>query len=109
MKIDNLDPVTKNDAPLTPRTTDTTVHLTPFDAVSGVKETWYSLDGATAVKGTSVLITAAGHVGRHWIRYCSIDNAGNVEMSRWFSVDVAAAEVHSVARGPHHGVVIRRR
>ena len=99
VKIDNLDPVTKNDAPLAPRTTDTTVHFTPFDAVSGVKETWYSLDGFTAVKGTSVLITAAGHVGRHWIRYWSIDNAGNVEMSRWCSVDIAAAKIGSVARG----------
>ena len=109
VKIDNLDPVTKNDAPLAPRTTDTTVHLTPFDAVSGVKETWYSLDGFTAVKGTSVLITASGHVGRHWIRYYSIDNAGNVEMSRWCSVDIAAAKIAPVARGAHHGVVIRRR
>jgi hypothetical protein len=55
------------------------VHFAATDADSGVKETWYAVDDGAWTQGTQVTITAAGNNGVHWIRYYSIDNAGNQE------------------------------
>ena len=106
VKIDARPPRTTDDAPLTPQTGNVTVHLTAADSLtgvtasSGVKETWYSVDGAGWVKGSAVTITAAGHIGRHWIAYYSTDNAGNTEMTRWCSLTISAsALVRHAVRG----------
>jgi hypothetical protein len=94
VKIDARSPRTTDDAPLSPRTGSVTVHLTAADsltgvtACSGVKETWSSLDGAGWVKGTAVSVSG---LGRHWICYYSVDNAGNAEMTRWCSVTISAS------------------
>jgi len=106
VKIDARPPRTTDDAPLTPQTHDVTVHLTAADSLTGVtacsdvKETWYSVDGAGWVKGSSATITAASYVGLHWICYYSVDNAGNAEMTRWCSVTISAgALVKRALRG----------
>ncbi len=50
------------------------------------------------MKGTSVPVSG---VGRHWIAYYSVDNAGNIEMTRWCSVTISAsALVKRTLRGP---------
>jgi len=79
VKMDGRAPATTNDAPSGAHNHDVTVHFAATDADSGAKETWYAVDDGAWTQGTQVTITAAGNNGVHWIRYYSIDNAGNQE------------------------------
>jgi len=82
VKLDGRAPTTGDDAPVGPRVSDVTVHLTAGDAHSGVAGTWYSVDGGAWTPGTEVLVPAPGdgsNDGVHWIHYYSTDNAGNAE------------------------------
>jgi C1A family cysteine protease len=107
VSIDARPPRTTDDAPLTSRTSDVTVHFASVDslvgvtACSGVKETWCRVDSGGWLKGTQVTVPSAGNLGVHWICYYSRDNAGNLEMTRWCSVTIAASALgrHAV-RGP---------
>jgi len=110
VKIDGKPPQTANDAPRdsagapVPQTQALTVHLTPTDqaALSGVKETWWSLDGGTWTKGTSVSVPAQN--GYHFVRYYSVDNAGNSESVRTCTVRMVIS-----AKALHRGLPARRR
>jgi hypothetical protein len=94
--IDARAPVTTDDAPLTPQSSDVTVHLTAADsmfgvtACSGVAATRYSVDGGRWLSGTQVVVPAARNAGVHWIAYYSTDNAGNAEYAKCCSVTIAA-------------------
>jgi kexin len=94
--MDARPPLTTDDAPLTPQVSDVTVHFAAADslfgvsACSGVKETWYSVDGGDWQQSTQVTITAAGNAGLHWIAYYSLDNAGNAEYVKSRGVTIAA-------------------
>ena len=107
VKIDARPPITTNDAPLAPQTSAVTVHFTAADslmgvsACSGLKETWYRVDGGGWVKGTQVTVPAAGNAGVHWIAYYSLDNCGNVEYVRWCSVTITAAGASTRVVRPH--------
>ena len=78
VRIDRDAPVTTDDAPSTWATGTVTVHLTSTDAVSGVDETYYSLDGSDpsipATEGTVV-----SSEGTTTLKYYSVDAAGNAE------------------------------
>ena len=78
VKIDRDAPVSTDDAPSTWATGTVTVHLTSTDAVSGVDETYYSLDGSDpsipATEGTVV-----SSEGTTTLKYYSVDAAGNAE------------------------------
>jgi hypothetical protein len=102
--LDSRAPITKDDADGLPHTTDVTVNLTATDADSGVAATYYSLDAADFVEGTSMKIVAPFNEGVHWIEYYSVDRAGNVEYHHWRSVTIVAAS--PVA--PRRGVSLRR-
>ena len=52
------------------------IHLAASDALSGVKDTWYRLDGGTPVKATSLTTSA---IGTHTLTSWSDDLAGNME------------------------------
>ena len=81
-KIDTVFPVTLIDAHPGGSYWDTQqFSLTASDAGSGVKATYYSLDGAATVKGVSVYVPAPtdGYSHQHVIQYWSVDKAGNVE------------------------------
>jgi hypothetical protein len=68
--------------PTTSPTTATVAHITATDTGSGVKATYYTLDGSP----TQVLALngdiALGADGQHVITYWSEDNAGNLEIVR---------------------------
>ncbi len=110
VKVDGKPPQTANDAPRdsagapVPQSQALTVHLTAADqaALSGVKETWWSLDGGTWTKGTSVSVPAQN--GYHFVRYYSVDNAGNLE-----SVRTCAVRMVISAKALHRGLAARRR
>jgi hypothetical protein len=78
VKLDGIPPVTTSDAPLSTVPGPITVHFLPTDAHSGVAptSTWYSVDGAAFVQGTSVMVSGAGS---HTVQWYSLDNVGNVE------------------------------
>jgi hypothetical protein len=61
-----------------------TIGLLPTDNLSAVDATFYSVDGATpAVSGNSVTVSGQG---THTVQYFSVDNAGNVEDAKSFTV-----------------------
>lgn len=80
--VDNTAPETTDDAPSGWQSSQVTVGLTPSDDTSGVSTTYYcaNQDSSTAcsptTEGTSLTLSADGE---HYIRYYSVDNAGNEE------------------------------
>ncbi|MDX9702755.1 MAG: Ig-like domain-containing protein [Candidatus Auribacterota bacterium] len=58
-------------------TEDASISLTAEDSVSGVSQTYYSINGAESVyTGSPITITQAGE---YFVNYWSVDNAGNIE------------------------------
>ncbi|TLZ44399.1 MAG: PKD domain-containing protein, partial [Methanobacteriota archaeon] len=60
------------------------VHLAAMDAISGVANTSYSIDGGTWTN--YALPFLVGNDGTHSVQYDSADVAGNVEQTKGFSV-----------------------
>jgi subtilisin family serine protease len=100
--LDGRPPVTTDDLPWNPATPGVpytsslplTVNLSASDPLSGVWQTWCSLDGVVFAQGTSVVIPAptnGSNDGLHWVAYYSIDEAGNVEQVRRVPVVIDAA------------------
>lgn len=85
VKIDPIKPLTTSNADATVHKTSFTLLLTPRDADSGVHATYYKVDGAAYTPGTSVLVTG---VGRHTVRFYSVDRAGNTESARSVTVRI---------------------
>ncbi|MEJ2852369.1 MULTISPECIES: OmpL47-type beta-barrel domain-containing protein [unclassified Saccharothrix] len=83
--IDRTAPVTTATAPAAWTNTDVAVQLTALDALSGVRETRYSVDGGPEQTGTSVPFTTEGS---HTLTYLSTDHAGNAETPRTVTVDI---------------------
>jgi hypothetical protein len=75
-KIDQSPPVTTSDAAPQYAHSGATIHLSPSDPYSGVASTWYSVDGAGFVSGTTVHETVEG---THTLQFYSTDNLGNSE------------------------------
>jgi YVTN family beta-propeller protein len=91
--VDLNDPITMDDAPSTPTSAAVSVSLTASDAVSGVANTYFSLNGsAPEVYTGSIVVTASGD----WVlTYLSVDVAGNVESTKAtsFTIDRTAPDV----------------
>ena len=81
--IDRTKPNTDANAPSGWTNTSQTITLDAHDALSGVKATYYTLDGGAATQGTTVTIDGDG---THTLEYWSVDKAGNVETHK--NVDV---------------------
>jgi len=115
VKVDGKPPQTAADAPRdslgapVPQSQALTVHLTATDqvALSGVKETWWSLDGGNWTKGTSVAVPAVN--GYHFIRSYSIDNAGNRESTETCTVRMVISGSAAKANAPRRGLALWRR
>ncbi|MDI6707498.1 MAG: hypothetical protein QME47_00155 [Candidatus Thermoplasmatota archaeon] len=56
-----------------------TVSLSPQDATSGIKKTYYKLGSGSWQEGTSISLSQEG---THTVYYYSIDNAGNSELEK---------------------------
>jgi len=91
--IDTTPPVTTDDAPAGWQNSDVTVTLSPYDALSGVANTYYCVDQTDTctptTTGTSVHVSAEG---TSYVRYYSTDNAGNNE-----AVNSAAVQIDKTA------------
>ena len=99
--LDGKPPVTTDDLPRNPATPGVpftsslpvTVQLTATDPLSGVWQTWCTLDGAPFAEGTSVSIPApanGSNDGLHWVGYYSVDEAMNRENVHWVPVVIDA-------------------
>ncbi|MFC4802158.1 OmpL47-type beta-barrel domain-containing protein [Neobacillus sp. GCM10023253] len=66
--------------------TDTVnVGLTATDNLSGVKSTYYSIDGSEIAEGTSFTVA---NEGLHTVSFYSVDQAGNVEETKTAAVKI---------------------
>jgi hypothetical protein len=79
VNIDRTAPNTTASAPPAWNNSDVTVNFTGFDALSGVRQTYYTLNGGAQQAGTSVHVTAEGE---YTLRFWSEDNAGNIETAK---------------------------
>ena len=80
--LDTLAPSTSDDADAAWHSSDVAVALTPSDSGSGVKATYYQVDGGPQQTGVSVSVLAPSdhsNDGIHTVRYWSEDQAGNIE------------------------------
>jgi hypothetical protein len=85
ISIDATAPNTNAVAPSGWKATDQTVTLDPHDGLSGVKDTFYKLDGDAAKRGTDVAIAGDR---THTLEYWSLDNAGNQETHKTVEVKI---------------------
>ncbi|MDP4144710.1 MAG: hypothetical protein Q8936_09580, partial [Bacillota bacterium] len=76
VKIDKTAPVTTSNAPADWSKDNVTINLTAADNLSGVANTYYSIDGSDYLQGTSFTIQSEGV---HKVSFYSVDAAGNVE------------------------------
>ncbi len=80
---------------------DVTINFTAFDNDSGVKETRYSINGATEVIGTQVVISTEG---TYTIDYHSEDNADNIESFKQVVVKLDKSAPTTVHAYSYEGV-----
>lgn len=85
VRIDRTAPVTVASAPPAWNNTNITVTLSATDALSGVANTQYIVDGGATQTGTSVLFNTDGD---HVLQYWSTDRAGNGETIRSVHVKI---------------------
>jgi large repetitive protein len=85
VKIDRTAPNTTVTAPPAWNNSDLTLSLNADDALSGVKTTFYKLNGSAEQAGSSVAINSEGV---HTLQFWSVDNAGNVEAARTAQVKI---------------------
>jgi hypothetical protein len=76
IKVDLSAPVTTSDALANWSKDAITVNLYAADSQSGIAKTFYSIDGADYLEGTSFTIQSEGI---HSITFYSVDKAGNIE------------------------------
>ena len=81
-------------------TTPATVKLTGKDAFSGMRATWYTVDGGKKTRYAGPFAIATS--GDHKVEYWSVDKAGNVEQPRTLGVkvDVTAPLTTAQLTGP---------
>ncbi|PLS01446.1 OmpL47-type beta-barrel domain-containing protein [Neobacillus cucumis] len=83
--VDKTAPVTVSDVKDQWYTDSVNVKLTARDDLSGVKATYYSIDGADFSEGTNA---AVGTEGVHQLAFYSVDNAGNIEEQKTVEVKI---------------------
>nr|WP_304216832.1 hypothetical protein [Fredinandcohnia onubensis] len=76
VKIDKTAPVTASNVEDAWNNTDFQVDLTATDNLSGVAQTFYSINGSEFVEGTSLTVSEEGI---NEVSFYSVDKAGNVE------------------------------
>jgi len=83
---DTTRPTTTSNAKATYVST-ATIKLTPSDTGSGVATTYYKLDGAAPVAGTTITTSV---LGKHTLVFWSVDKANNPEFQQTVTFTVAA-------------------
>lgn len=85
---DTTAPVTESNVVDTWKREAVTVELTATDDLSGVANTYYSLNGIDFVEGTSLVVSEAGVTT---VSFYSVDKAGNVEAVKTVEVKIDEA------------------
>ncbi|MBS4213031.1 OmpL47-type beta-barrel domain-containing protein [Neobacillus rhizophilus] len=85
VKVDKTAPTTVSDVEDKWYTDTVNVELTATDELSGVKATYYSINGSEFAEGTSFVVDKEGI---NTIAFYSVDNAGNVEEKQTVEVKV---------------------
>jgi large repetitive protein len=85
VKIDEAPPVTTSNVTDEWLNESFLLKLTATDDFSGVKDTYYSLNGAEYVKGATVFVSDSGV---NTVSFLSVDNAGNVEELKTVEVKI---------------------
>ncbi|MDQ1732183.1 MAG: large repetitive protein [Pseudonocardiales bacterium] len=101
VNIDRTAPTTGANAPAGWNNSTVTVSLSGEDGLSGVDATYYSLDGGTAQKGSTLSIDTEGV---HTLKYWSVDKAGNVESPQTATVKIDLTKPtisHTVTPAPN--------
>jgi large repetitive protein len=83
--IDNSPPITKSNIEEKWRNSGFTVNLTASDDLSGVANTFYSINGSEFVEGATFTVTVEGI---NQVSFYSVDNAGNVETVKTVEVKI---------------------
>jgi large repetitive protein len=96
--VDTVAPVTTSDAKAT-YVSSAVIKLSATDNV-GVAHTYYTLDGAGQVEGTSVTV---GTAGSHTLTFWSVDAAGNTETATTVTFSIVAPAATGGTDGHHHG------
>ncbi len=83
-----------------------TVSLSGSDALSGVKATYYTLDGS-GTKTYTTPFTVSGQAS-HTVTYWSVDNAGNIENTNtgYVNIDTTAPTVTDNADSSWHRIAV---
>ncbi len=85
VKIDKTAPVTTSNAVTSWTKDNVTIELTANDILSGADKTFYSVDGAEYLEGTSFVISSEG---THSVSFYSVDAAGNTESANTVDVKI---------------------
>ncbi|MEC1522161.1 fibronectin type III domain-containing protein [Neobacillus niacini] len=105
VKIDEASPVTTSNVTDQWLNTSYLLKLNATDDLSGVKETYYSINGEEYVKGTTIFVSDSGV---NTVSFLSVDNAGNVEEVKTVEVKIdneAPETVSNVVDGWNQGEV----
>ncbi|WP_419956408.1 OmpL47-type beta-barrel domain-containing protein [Neobacillus niacini] len=105
VKIDEAPPVTTSNVTDQWLNQSYLLKLTATDDLSGVKETYYSINGEEYVKGTTIFVSDSGV---NTVSFLSVDNAGNVEEVKTVEVKIdneAPETVSNVVDGWNQGEV----
>ncbi|WNR44702.1 OmpL47-type beta-barrel domain-containing protein [Paenibacillus roseipurpureus] len=97
VKMDKTPPVTRSNAPAEWSKENVTVELTATDVGSGVAHTYYAVNGADFVEGTSFLVDKEGV---NQISFYSVDIAGNVEEVKSAAVKIDRTPPVTVTNTP---------
>ena len=85
IRIDRTAPNTGATAPSGWSASNASIELAPFDALSGVKDTRYQVDGGAVQSGTHVAVSGDGI---HTVAFWSVDAAGNGEAHKTVEVKI---------------------
>ncbi|MDR7080077.1 uncharacterized protein YjiK [Neobacillus niacini] len=85
VKIDKTAPVTVSNVSDKWNQEEVSVELTATDDLSGVAQTFYSINGSEFVEGTAFTVTEEG---LNEVSFYSVDNAGNVEETKTVEVKI---------------------
>jgi hypothetical protein len=85
INVDKAPPMTTIAAPTTEQNQDVPVTLSATDNLSGVADTYYTVDGGAQQSGTSFTLSTEGI---HTITYWSVDAAGNAEAAQTATVQI---------------------
>jgi large repetitive protein len=101
VQIDQTAPVTTTNAPASWSNKDVNLKLSGTDPLSGIANTFYSINGSDFVSGTSIVVT---NEGKNKVSYYSVDLAGNKEAIKQIEVKIDKTSAVTTTNSPNDWV-----